>query len=85
LGELATEDSGRPKKASTERTLILGELIGSRARQRASDWRKQAALFDVDLDDAEDKANAEHGGARSRSTERTMILSDLIKPPPSSA
>jgi hypothetical protein len=61
-GELATEDSGRPKKARAERGLILRDLIGSRATERASAWRKQAALFDVDLDDAEENK----GRRRSR-------------------
>src|SRR5437879_2427259 len=36
-GELAAQEQGRSKKASGERRLILADLIGNRAWQRAAD------------------------------------------------
>jgi hypothetical protein len=55
-GELAA-DGGDRKSVSAPRTLILKDLIGKRARQRASAWARLAILSETEIDVEQRKAN----------------------------
>jgi hypothetical protein len=56
-GLLATATTGRPQKASPGGRLILADLIGTRAWQRASEWAKQRALSIAEKNEIWQKAN----------------------------